>query len=85
MEANEMESGSRNKRWQTWHELQRRHHEMSGSIPVWGFELQDDPASTGAGQPFVAKGGARDVATEAFEGGALLGTSTTLRNIIRGN
>ncbi len=73
MEANEMEPGPWDESRQALQEFQRAHHEMGGSIAVRRFELEDDLAGRCAAQPFVAQGRARDVATEAFEGGPLMG------------
>ncbi len=67
MEANEMEAGSRDKGSQALPEFQRCHHDMRGPIAVRRFELKHDLACRCASQPFVAKGGTGDVATEAFE------------------
>ncbi len=71
MEANEMEPRTWDERGQALQEFQRAHHQMGGAIAVRGFELQHDLTGGGAAQPFVAQGRAGDVATEAFEGGAL--------------
>ncbi len=68
MEANEMEAGTRDQGSQALQEFQWCHHDMRGAIAVRGFELQDDVAFWFASQPFMAKGGTGDVATEAFEG-----------------
>jgi len=67
-----MEPGPRDERRQALKEFQRGHHEMGGPIPVRRFELEDDLAGPGAAQSFVAKGRARDVPTEAFEGVPLM-------------
>ncbi len=75
MEANEMEPGTRDQGSQALQEFERRHDDMRGAITVGGFELQDDVAFGCASQPFVAKGGTRDVATEAFERGSLIGAA----------
>ena len=48
---------------------------MGGPVMVRGFELKHDITSTSAAQPCVAKGRARDVATETFECGALMGAA----------
>ena len=72
MEANEMEAGTRDQGGQALQEFQRRHDDMRGAITVRGFELQDDVAFGCASQPFVAKGGTGNVATEAFEGMPLM-------------
>ena len=74
MEANEMEPGTRNKGGEALEEFQRGHHEMGGAIAIRGFELEDDLASPGAAEPFVAEGWTRDVAAEPFEFLSLLGT-----------
>jgi len=57
MEANEMEPGPRDERRHALEEFQRSHDEMSGAIAVRGFELEDNLASRGTAQPFVAQGG----------------------------
>ena len=75
MEANEMEAGTRDQGSQALQEFQRRHHDMRGAIAVRGFELQDDVAVWCTSQPFVAKGGTSDVATEAFEREPLMGAA----------
>ena len=75
MEANEMEPGTRDQSGQALQKFQRRHHDMRGAIAVRGFELQDDVAVWWTSQPFVAKGGTGDVATEAFERGPLIGAA----------
>ena len=74
MKANEMEPGPRNERGQGFQEFERRHHEMGGAIAIRGCELQHDLTGPGAAEPFVAEGGARDVAAETFEFLSLLGT-----------
>ena len=67
MEANEMESGTRDERRQTLQELERGHHDMGVPVMVRRFELQHDITSTSALKPFVGNGGASDVATQVFE------------------
>ena len=73
MEANEVESWTRDERGYALQEFQRGHHQMGGAIPVRGFELEDHIAGRGAAQAFVAEGVARDVTTQAFEFLPLLG------------
>ncbi len=68
MEANEMEPGTGDEGGQALEEFQWAHHEMGGAIAVRGFELEDDIAGRGAAHPFVAEGGACDIATQMFEG-----------------
>ncbi len=80
MEANEMEPGPWDESRQVLQEFQRAHHEMGGSIAIRRFELEDDLAGRGAAQPFVAQGRAGDVATEAFEGLPLVGSTTRVGN-----
>ncbi len=75
MEANEMEAGTRDQGGQALQEFQRRHDDMRGAITVRGFELKDDVACRCTSQPFVAKGGTGDVATEAFEYALQMGTA----------
>ena len=75
MEANEMEAGSRDQGGQALQEFQGRHDDMRGAIAVRGFEFQYDLSFWCASQPFVAQGGTSDVATEAFEGRALMGAA----------
>jgi hypothetical protein len=75
MEANEMEAGTRNQGGQALEEFQGRHDDMRGAIAVRGFEFEHDLPFWCASQPFVAQGGTGDVATEAFEGGALMGAA----------
>ena len=79
MEANEMESGTRDERREALVEFQRGHHEMSSAIAIRGFELEDDLAGRGTAQPFVAQGRTGDIATELFEFLALLGAARGLR------
>lgn len=76
MKPNEMEPWLWDEGREALQKFQRRHHEMGGSIAVRRFELQDDLAGPGAAQPFVAKGRARGVATEAFEGAPLMRAAT---------
>ncbi|MCZ6449859.1 MAG: hypothetical protein O6918_03185 [Deltaproteobacteria bacterium] len=73
MKAKEMEPRPWDERCQTLEEFQRGHDEMGGAIAVRGFELEDDIAGRGAAHPFVAEGGARDIATQVFECVALMG------------
>ncbi len=75
MKAKEMEPRTRDERRQAVQEFQRCHDDVRGAIAVRGFELQDDVAFRCASQPFVAKGGTGDVATEAFERGPLMGAA----------
>lgn len=67
MEANEMESGTKDEGGQALQEFQRGHHEVSRAITVRGFEFEDNLAGRGAAQAFVAQGGTCDVATQPFE------------------
>ena len=76
MEANEMESGTRDERREALEEFQRGHDEMGGAIAVRGFELQHDLTSRGAAEPFVAESGTCDVAAQPFEFLSLLGFTT---------
>ena len=48
MEANEMESRTRDERGQALEEFQRGHDKMGGAITVRGFELKDDVAGLSA-------------------------------------
>jgi len=73
METNEMEPGTRDEGREALEEFQRGHDEMGGAIAVRGFQLQHDLTGPGAAEPFVAEGGARDVAAQPFELLALLG------------
>jgi hypothetical protein len=52
MEADETEPWARDKRGQTLHEFQGRHHDMGGAVVVGAFELQHDIAGTVACQAF---------------------------------
>ncbi len=79
MEANEMEAGTRDQGGQALQEFQRCHDDMRGAIAVRRFELKHDVACRSATQPFVAKGGTGDVATEAFEGRPLMGAASVCR------
>ncbi len=72
METNEMEPRPRDEGAQALQKFQGRHHDMRGPIAIRRFELQEDLAGRGAAQPFVAQGGAGDVATETFEGRPLM-------------
>ena len=75
MEANEMEPRPWDECGQSLQEFRGAHHEMGGAIAVRRFELQGDLTGPGAAQSFVAKGRARNVATEAFEGVPLMGAA----------
>jgi len=73
MEANEMESGTRDESREALEEFQRGHEEMGGAIAIRGFELQDDLTGPAAAEPFVPESGAGDVATKLLEFLPLLG------------
>ena len=79
MEANEMKPGTRDEGGHALQEFQWGHHEMRGAIAIGRFQLQDDLTGRGAAQAFVAEGGARDVATQAFEFLPLVGSARGLR------
>lgn len=69
-----MEAGTRDQGGQTLQELEGRHDDMGGAIAVRGFEFQEDVTGWCTSQPFVTQGGTGDVATESFEGRALMGS-----------
>jgi len=74
VEADEMKPGRRDQGSQALQEFQGRHEDMRGAIAARGFEFQDDVSVWCTSQPFVTQGGMGDVATESFEGGALMGS-----------
>jgi hypothetical protein len=51
---------------------------MSGPIAIRRFELGDDLAGRGAGQPFVAQGLAHEIATHTFRSLPLMGSTRRL-------
>ncbi len=79
MEANQMQPGARHQRGQTLQELQGRHDDVGGVVPVGAFELQHDLADAIALEPFIGNRGAGDVAAQAFEFLALMGATTYCR------
>ena len=72
MEANEIEPGTWHEGGQALHELERRHHDMGGSVLVWALELQHNIAGAVEFEPFIGDGGAGDVAAQLFKFVALI-------------
>jgi len=61
------------------HELQRRHHDMGGAVAPGAFELQHHLAGLIALEPLVGNRRAGDIAAQALELLALMGTTTDCR------
>ncbi len=74
-----MQAGTRHQSGQALQELRRRHDDVGGAVAVGAFELQHDLAGAIALEPPVGKGGAGDVAAQAFEFLALIGATTDCR------
>ncbi len=62
--ANQVESRMRNQCGQVLHELERRCHDVGGTVLVWALELQHDITSVVEFEPFVGDGGVGDLATQ---------------------
>jgi hypothetical protein len=75
MKANQMVAWTRDQRGELLHKFQRRHDDMSGTVPEGVFELQYHLTSTSALEPFVGNGRAGDSATQPFELIALVGAT----------
>ncbi len=78
MEANEMGPWTGHEHGQALHELQRRHHDMGGTVVVRAFELQHDMTGTIAFEAFVGNGWTGNVSAQVFEFLALMGGAADL-------
>ena len=76
MEANEMQPGTGNQGGQALHELERRHHDMGGTVVVRTFELQHDITGTTAFEAFVGNRWTGNVSAQVFELVALIDGAT---------
>ncbi len=67
MESYEIEPGPWHEGGQALHELQWRHDDVGGAVPIGAFELQYNVTGTVEFEPFIGDGGAGDVAAQLLE------------------
>ena len=67
MKPYEVEPGPWHKRCQALHQLQWRHDDVGGTVPVGAFQLQYDITGAVEFEPFIGDGGACDVAAQLLE------------------
>ncbi len=75
MEADQMQARARYQRGQALHELQRRHHDVGGTVALGAVQLQHELADAIALEPIVGNGWAGDVAAHTFEFLVLMGAT----------
>ncbi len=61
MEADQVQARARYQRGQALHELQRRHHDVGGTVAVGTVQLQHELAGAIALEPFVGYSRAGDI------------------------